>query len=329
MSFLRYSQRLLNPFRGVVNCIRYRSAEAVTADGVRWDIYVSNEALLEDMPDRQHTQVSDIRYGSWSAERGLKRGPIFPSDDFLLMEAMGTRVYEHLLEVHEDIPFPFLDTAELWLLDDRNLPLALLESALDPAEIDTGQPPRWNPGLACRRSFASTAAESLLEDNAGPGDITDYLAAYINSMRTGKTPAAQLFVRDAAGTGTGMQGIGMDPALVGRTLARQDFPVMLLDLQHHDSVHARLVSDFVSWQAPWQLLLPSLAPETRRRCERNARVQPLKVEKHYRLYPEIIDREVIDAARVEARLRRTRPTGTDREEIMSTFYIELDTEQAG
>ena len=48
MSFQRYSQRLLNPFRGVVNCIRYRSAEAVTADGVRWDIYVSNEALLED-----------------------------------------------------------------------------------------------------------------------------------------------------------------------------------------------------------------------------------------------------------------------------------------
>jgi hypothetical protein len=92
MPFQCYSQRLLNPFRGVVNCIKYRSAEAVTADGVRWDIYVSNEALLDDLPDRQHTQVSDIRYGSWSAETGLKRGPIFPSDDFLMMEAMGTRV---------------------------------------------------------------------------------------------------------------------------------------------------------------------------------------------------------------------------------------------
>ena len=120
MSFLCYSQRLLNPFRGVVNCIRYRSAEAVTADGVRWDIYVSNEALREDMPDRRHTQVSDIRYGSWSEKSGLKRGPIFPSEDFRLMEAMGTRVYEHLLEVHQDVPFPFLDSAELWLSTDAD-----------------------------------------------------------------------------------------------------------------------------------------------------------------------------------------------------------------
>ena len=119
MPFQCYSQRLLNPFRGVVNCIKYRSAEAVTADGVRWDIYVSNEALLDDLPEHRHTQVSDIRYGAWSAENGLKRGPIFPSEDFRLMEAMGTRVYEHLLENHRDIPFPFHDTAELWLLDDR------------------------------------------------------------------------------------------------------------------------------------------------------------------------------------------------------------------
>jgi len=47
MSFYCYSQRLLNPYRGIINCIRYRSAEAVTADGVRWDIYVSNEALQD------------------------------------------------------------------------------------------------------------------------------------------------------------------------------------------------------------------------------------------------------------------------------------------
>jgi hypothetical protein len=329
MPFQCYSQRLLNPFRGVVNCIKYRSAEAVTADGVRWDIYVSNEALLDDLPDRQHTQVSDIRYGSWSAETGLKRGPIFPSDDFLMMEAMGTRVYEHLLEVHRDTPFPFLDSAELWLLDDRGQPLALLDSALDPADIDTSQAPRWNPGLACRRSFVSPAADSLLDDNALPGDITDYLSAYINSMRTGATPAAQVFLRTAvSGAGTGLRGINLDETLVGRTLESQAFPAMLLDMQHHDDSPGRLVRDFVCWQAPWQLLLPSLEPEARRACENHARVQPLKVDQHYRLYPEIIDREVIDAARVEARLRKTLPENTQPQDIRSTFYIELDTEYA-
>jgi hypothetical protein len=328
MPFQCYSQRLLNPFRGVVNCIRYRSAEAVTADGVRWDIYVSNEALLEDMPDRRHTQVSDIRYGSWSARNGLKRGPIFPSDDFRLMEAMGTRVYEYLLEVYQEVPFPFLDNAELWLLDDRQQPLALLESALEPNDIDTTQPPRWNPGLACRRSFASTAAESLLDASARPGDITDYLSAYINSIRTGKLPAAQIFLRTGSGHGTGLHGINLEEGLVGRVLDLQAFPGMLLDMQHHDAIHETLVRDFVRWQAPWQLLLPSLDPQTRRSCERDARVQPLKVEQQHRLYPEIIEREVIDSARVEARLRMTMPENTQRDNIMSTFYIELSPEYA-
>ena len=46
MTPLCYSQRLLNPFRGTICCIQYQSAEAVTADGVKWDIYVSNEGLL-------------------------------------------------------------------------------------------------------------------------------------------------------------------------------------------------------------------------------------------------------------------------------------------
>jgi hypothetical protein len=49
MSFECYSQRMLNPFRGIVSCIRYKSADAVTADGKHWDIYVSNAGLLKDL----------------------------------------------------------------------------------------------------------------------------------------------------------------------------------------------------------------------------------------------------------------------------------------
>jgi len=33
MPIAYYTRRLLNPFRGVINCIRYESAEAVTLDG--------------------------------------------------------------------------------------------------------------------------------------------------------------------------------------------------------------------------------------------------------------------------------------------------------
>ena len=80
MQFECYAQRLLNPFRGVAHTIRYQSAEAVTTDGIEWDIYVANDALLEGLgPAGRRAQISDIRYGHWSAEKDLKRGPLFPS----------------------------------------------------------------------------------------------------------------------------------------------------------------------------------------------------------------------------------------------------------
>lgn len=69
-----YAQRLLNPFRGVVHVIRFQSAEAVTTDGIEWDIYVANDALLDGLGRAgRRAQISDIRYGHWSAEKALKR----------------------------------------------------------------------------------------------------------------------------------------------------------------------------------------------------------------------------------------------------------------
>jgi len=86
---LCYAQRLLNPFRGVTNIVRYQSAEAVTMDGVHWDIYVTNDALRQGLDAAHNIQISDIRYGSWSQSQGLKRVPVFPSDEFKRLENMG------------------------------------------------------------------------------------------------------------------------------------------------------------------------------------------------------------------------------------------------
>jgi len=41
-----YAQRLLNPSRGAMHTLRYDAAEAVTVDGVHWDIYVANTELV-------------------------------------------------------------------------------------------------------------------------------------------------------------------------------------------------------------------------------------------------------------------------------------------
>ncbi|NNJ93406.1 MAG: hypothetical protein HKP57_01500 [Halobacteria archaeon] len=326
-AFHCYSQRMLNPFRGIVSYVSYRSADAVTADGSQWDIYVSNAALLDGLETVRRPQISDIRYGSWSARQGLKRGPLLPSDDFLQMEAMGTLVYQHLLEIGEQVPFPLQDRYELWLLDADARPLALIDSALAASDIDTRQSLVWRPGQDCRRTFTSSVAEQLISEPERPGAMTDYLATYINS-RTGDSAAAQLFERNADGSGSGLQVINLPDSLSHRSLPASEFPVHLLDMQRHDALHAHLVHDFICWQAPWQLSLPGMDAAERGEFEQHARVQPLKLAHLYRLYPEIIDRAVIDAARVEARLRSTHRISKPAEKVMSTFYIELCPEAA-
>lgn len=324
MSFYCYSQRLLNPYRGIINCIRYQSAEAVTADGVYWDIYVSNESLIREPSARARTQISDIRYGKWSAAAGLKRGPIFPSGEFRAMENLGAILYEYLLTVHEDVPFDFTDRFELWLLDADNRPLALLDSALSRDEIDMQQPVVWKPGLECRRTFTSPVVDEL-DITSTPGAVADYLGMYVNS-RAGSRAAAQLFERAADASGNGLDGINVDGSLLNRDLPAEDFPVNLLDINRHDEKHCRLLADFIDWQAPWLLLLPTLTTGMRRQYEKNAQVQALKTAGQYRLYPEIIDQSVIDAVLVEARIRETMPEQLHEETVLSPFYVELNPE---
>jgi hypothetical protein len=74
------------------------------------------------------------------------------------------------------------------------------------------------------------------------------------------------------------------------------------------------------------LLLSTLDTSTRHRYEQLARCQPLKLAQHYRLYPDIVDTAIIDAARVEVRLRQTVPDSAPQQQTLSTFYMELNPE---
>jgi hypothetical protein len=322
MSIACYTQRLLNPFRGVISCIRYESAEAVTRDGLRWDIYVSNDRLLEGMDTGRRVQISDIRYGSWSPETGLKRGPLYPSDEFNYLEHLGATVYEHLLDVHERIPFPLQDRFELWLLDREARPLALLDSAVRREDMELDQCAEWRAGQACRQSFTSTAADRLGLEPGDKGVVAAYLSRHINAC-AGPAPAAQWFERLPDGSGAGLAGIGLASGLRGRALDGGEFPPLLLATHPQDAVHRQLYNDFQRWQAPWLLALPILDRQTRERLEVEACTRPLLVAQQYRLYPEIIDTTAIRTARVEAMLRKSTPEDRDGDSVLPTYYIEL------
>jgi hypothetical protein len=311
-----YAQRLLNPFRGVVHIIRFQSAEAVTTDGVEWDIYVANDALLDGLGRAgRRAQISDIRYGHWSAEKGLKRGPLFPSDDFKRLEHMGAVVYEHLLKAHRDVPFAFRDQFELWLLDPHEKPLALLHSVRTDSDTDTRPPLDWRAGMAAQEHFRSAAIADLSE-SAGA-----YLTRYVNGLASG---VAQWFSRSDDGAGLGLHTLKGNASLRGRVLEADTFPPLFIATPDMDAAHTRLVHDYHAWQAPWMLLLPHLDPTTRRALEVSACQQAEMIEKHCRLYPHVINQAALQAARVEAAFIRNQPAPPRAADATSTEYIELN-----
>jgi len=310
-----YAQRLLNPFRGVMHTVRYLSAEAVTTDGIEWDIYVANDALLDGLGRAgRRAQISDIRYGHWSAETGLKRGPLYPSDDFRRLEDMGAVVYEHLLEVHRAVPFAFRDQFELWLLDRDEQPLALLHSVRTHVETDTRPPLDWRAGLAAQEHFGSAAVADLDE----PAGV--YLTRHVNSLAS---VTAQWFRRSDDGAGLGLHTLRGGEHLHGRVLEADAFPQLFISTTGMDEAHIRLVHDYHAWQAPWMLLLPHLDIAARSRLEFAAFRQAELIEKHCRLYPVVLDRHALQAARVEAALMRNQPHRKTGHETMPADDVAL------
>lgn len=309
MTIACFSQRLLNPFRGITCTIRYKSAEAVTTDGRHWDIYVRNELMLDDVAEDQRHKVltNDIRYGSWSMKQGLKRGPIYPSDDFEILEHYGDMVFTALRKHHRDTPFPLTDNLEFWLLDEDLQPLALLDSAIDAREMDSDQTLLWRPGMRCTETFYS---HHCCRGGTEKGAAAAALARHIHH-RSGPQPRAQWFRRSKAGAGVGLSATGLGATLENRRLAAGDFP--RYHLQSCRS-HARLIKDFEYWCAPWLLLLPHLDEKQRALLEPIACRQPTLVNDQFHLYPQIIDRRLFNTARVQAKLHQA----TQRAETLTT-----------
>lgn len=306
-----YSQRLLNPFRGVMNVIRYQSAEAVTTDGVNWEIFVSNDELREGLDPHAHVQTSDIRYGHWSKDDGLKRGPIYPSDDFKRMEEMGAVVYAALLHRHEQLPFPLRDHYELWLLDRDAAPLCLLHSVVSEDDITQDIPPQWRAGYLCAEQFH-------------PDDETELAANRLNqhiNALTAEPAMTQWFLRRSDGSALAIP--PAEQSTHAATLTADQFPAYFIRERHADTTLTRLVQAYLQWQAPWLLLLQNLSQAARHELEQHARKQALLVEQCFRLYPEVVDESFLRAARVEAMLRKSRPREEKQDKSMSTWYLEL------
>jgi len=317
-SIKKQAVRLLNPFRGVMNIIEYEGAEAVTIDGVNWDIYVRDISLTRDLDETRNILITEIRFGHWSQQTGLRRGPIYPSDDFELMEQQGSRVYQYLLDHHHEIPFALSDRYELWLLDQKYQPLALLGSSYNPERLHYDQSLSWTSGNACRVHFAERVASEAGGGISTAQCLEDYVRCF-----AGERPRAQWF-RRGDGEAQGLTGINLPQALEQRRLGNACFPEYFVRDASDSLNHAVDFALYLKFLSPYLLTLPDLTQEQRRFYEKAARRHALSVDRLYRLYPETCERKHIDAARIEARLRKRQPTSRDEDTSMSPEYIELN-----
>ena len=298
-----YSQRILNPFRGVMNIITTEEAEAVTTDGINWSLYIRDtfDTHIDEPEEFSNIEMPELRFGVWSAEGGLKRAPILPSYHYDEIQAIGERLLRAVHQHAEHIPFAFSDKYELWLLDGHNHePLALLDSVCSKEEIHNIGSLHWEAGIRCREYFISNVMPAT-DDKESHADLLNQLV----NARAGENPAAQWFFRKENGYGTGLNIINLDNSLIGRELSPRLFPRMLVEQQWNNESDAALFEDFITWLSPWLLLLDFLKDSQRKDLETSARNQALLVDKMHLLYPKIINKKDINAARVEAALRKS------------------------
>ncbi len=320
MTIRCYSQRILNPFRGVMNIITIGGADAVTIDGYSWTLYIHDtfDCPTDDPEEFFEIDMPDIRYGDWDRQSGLKRSPLIDSYHYNEIQAIGHALLDAVEKFADQCPYKFADKYELWLLDEKTRePLALLDSVCSKTEIGTPGSLIWEAGLRCKQEFLKDFSLTDRELKS-----TGELLNQIINQRAGEHPCAQWFYRNRFDYGKGLGSINLDNNLADRELSARLFPKMLVQQQWKNKSDETLINAFISWLSPYLLVLDFLRDAQREMLEQSARQYALLVDKMYPLYPKVIDQQAINSARVEAMMRRSNQPETRDKAAETIEYIE-------
>jgi len=304
-----YAVRRLNPFRGVVQVVRTAETRAISLDGSHWEIQIQAQKPddLWGGVSPGNTAIQFLRFGTWSPNDGLRRVPAHPLLDLTSMFHQAEILIALLEESQQDLPFLLRDRFELWLLDGTNrMPLALLASAI---ELDK-QPQRpaigrWHCADRSSKDFSSPHTDETHPPHPKDTDPHPHMSALERLIQTesGHT-LAQWFERDSSGGGRGLPLAGNE-SLNDRQLPAGAFPELLLRQVWQAEWDSTLVDDYLNWLAPYLLTLQEISDQTRGKLEQHARGRAMLINDNWTLYPKIIDRAAIDAARVEVRIRQS------------------------
>ena len=272
-----YSQRLTPPYSGQVQIVESERARAVSIDNETWEIHflygsrgiVNNDGKKPRGSFRRvavvyRSQLKKILQQSSSAARKI---------DERVLELI------HFL-IDASLPFPAADIYEYWLLDhDDESPLALIFSCIDAEQMASfPERPEWTALPA-----AVLPVEATEDEQQRDLPPVNYRLELLVGERAGSYPRARWFTR--------------------RSSESDSFPPLLISEDWQEEFQQQLCQRYLDRQAPRLLMLHWLEDEERRRLEFAAKANVLEVERFYTLYPDVVDRKLMNAMRVEARLR--------------------------
>lgn len=298
-----YSIRQLSPFRGTVQILSADFARAVSADGRQWQIQVSCEVKQQQwgIMNSPEVQRRYVLYGMWNKQRGLSSLPLDPMLDVPDHKLVEGSLLSHLEHQANAIPFPAMDHYELWLLHGKTrLPIALLASSINEHTLDQIKASRWRACSSRQLQFQPSRAKCST-------DPILKIESLISEQCTSPL-MAQWFYREADRSGHGLGGSHVPETLIGRTLAAEEFPELLISEDWPDDNDCLLAEDYHHWLSPQLLLLPHLHHTTRLRLEQAAQQHAMAVSRQYQLYPAIADQKIMNRILVEARLRKSSMT---------------------
>jgi len=266
-----FSQRLNPPFSGQVQIAQSDNYRALTLDGQMWEV--------------QFVKRTHLRVGNFSATELKSRS--FSADQFdkEVAEPELAELLEYLAETK--LPFPSNDLYEYWVLDASDqTPLALIYACSEEAQMS---------------KFPSRADWTALPDAIMPvvktGDEIASKATPVNyrleqqvAERAGMYPKARWFDR--------------------RHQHTENFPPVLIREDWSNAEHNSICKRYIERQAPRLLMLHDLSEEKRDQLERCCEPYASEVARFCGLYPEILNKDLIRALQVEARLRAS--TGADK-----------------
>ncbi|MCU7871530.1 MAG: hypothetical protein KZQ91_02175 [Candidatus Thiodiazotropha sp. (ex Lucinoma borealis)] len=294
-----FSLRRLNPFNGTLQVFNIDTARALSSNGIHWEIQVlsdSPQGLWANMP---YSGQQYYTFGLWSVSEGLKQVPINPLFNVRDMIKSSEQLIEQLQTVVESLPFPLADRYELWLLDEEEKqPVTLLQSCRTEQEMALNSAPKWIAAVQGDFSFISNhLLKRGLKNNDGynPRVHTSVLEATVRG-RGGENPTSLWFFSEKGGYTAYSQSIDV-------MHNKWHFPKLPLCEDWKEQEEKQLISDYIAYKAPQMLMLPDLSSATRDRLEQVAVKQAEVVERLWRLYPKIHNKELLNSARIEAKIR--------------------------